>query len=93
MNYLIGQLLKEYIQDNKLIIRHLAIDADMDRSALSNILAGNRTATDKLLSRVIDTEILKEPLKDYIKETIDSLDTTTIIDIYNAIYNNNKQKD
>ena len=38
-------------------------------------------------------EVLKEPLKDYIKETIDSLDTTTIIDIYNAIYNNNKQKD
>ena len=93
MNYLIGQLLKKHIQDNKLIIRHLAIDADMDRSALSNILAGNRTATDKLLSRVIDTEILKEPLRDYIKETIDSLDTTTIIDIYNAIYNNNKQKD
>lgn len=93
MQYLIGQILKRHIQDNKLIIRHLAIDADMDRSALSNILAGNRTATDKLLSRVIDTEILKEPLRDYIKQNIDTLDTTTIIDIYNAIYNNYKNQE
>ncbi len=91
MNYLIGQLLKQYITDNNLIIRRVAIDGDMDRSMLSNIIAGQRTATENLLSRVIDTELLKEPLKDYIKQNIDTLDTATIIDIYNTIYNNAKE--
>lgn len=90
MQYLIGQLLKQYITDNNLIIRRVAIDGDMDRSMLSNIIAGQRTATENLLSRVINTELLKEPLKDYIKQNIDTLDTATIIDMYNAIYNNNK---
>ena len=91
MQYLIGEILRQYIKDNELKIKHLSVDADVDRSSISNIMAGKRTVTEKLLYRIIkQTEIFKKPLKKYIKETIDTLDTATLIDVYNTIYNNKK---
>ena len=90
MQYLIGQLLKEYIQKNDLTPRHLAIQADINQSAICHVVNENRTAREAFLSKIMDVETLKEPLKDYIKQNIDTLDTATIIDMYNAIYNNAK---
>ena len=75
------------------LIRRLAIDNNINLSSFRQIISGIRTASDKHLSKVMDTELLKEPLRDYIKENIDSLDTKTLIDMYNAIYNNHKQKE
>lgn len=92
MNYLIGQLLKDYMEINNLKIRRLAIQADIDPSAIGHVIGERRTARETLLSKLMDTELLKEPLKDYIKQNIDTLDTATIIDMYNAIYNNQKQQ-
>lgn len=97
MNYLIGQSLKEYIKENNLNQRQLAIKGDVSEVTLNHILKERRTAREPFLSKLMDTELLKEPLKDYVKdyinENIDSLDVSTIIDLYNVIYNNDKQKD
>lgn len=92
MNYLIGQLLKEYIKENNLNQRQLAIKANIEVTGINHILSERRTARAPYLSQLMDIELLKEPLKnyinDYIKENIDSLNTSTLIDLYNVIYNN-----
>ena len=90
MQYLIGELLKEYLTKNDIVARRLGIDTDIHYSTISFILNGKRTAREPILSKLMNTETLKDPLKKYIKETIDTLDTATLIDVYNTIYNNKK---
>ena len=95
MNYLIGQLLKEYIKENNLNQRQLAIKGDVSEVTLNHVLKERRTARNHFLAKLMDTELLKEPLKDYvkdyIKENIDNLDVSILIDLYNVIYNHAKE--
>ena len=92
MNYKIGELITEYINKQDIAYRRYAIDCGMLENELTQIRKGHRAASAKKLSLLIDIESLRQPVTDEINNMLDSLDTETIIDVYNLIYAKERDK-
>lgn len=92
MEYKIGELLTKHIQKQDIAYRRYAIDCGMSDSELAQIRSGNRAASAKKLSSLIDIELLRQPVMDEINNMLDTLDTETIIDVYNLIYARERDK-
>lgn len=87
MKYLIGEIIEDIAKQEQRAFRRYALERGMSENEFFNIRRGKRAASAKKLAQLIDTEILREPLVNYINENINSLDTDVIIEMYNVIYN------
>ena len=92
MNYKIGELITEHIQKQDVAYRRYAIDCGMLENRLTQIRMGHRAASAKILSQLMDIELLRQPVTDEIIEMLSTLDTETIIDVYNLIYAKERDK-
>ena len=95
MKYLIGEILTEHIKAQNIPFRRYAIDCDTTPNSLNQFRLGHAPAAKKRLEKLIDVELLREPLLEVIKQELDNdnIDIGLIIDIYNAIYTNKKRGD
>ena len=86
MKYKIGEILEKHIQNTGQSFRAYATQHGVGEVDLLQIKNGHRGGSYDKLSKLIDIEMLREPMIDDIKENIDKLDTKDLITIYNSIY-------
>lgn len=92
MKYKIGELITEHIQNQGSSYRRYALERGIHDNALTQLRMGHKAASDKLLSQLIDIELLRQPLTDEIIELLKTIDTETIIHAYNIIYAKERNK-
>lgn len=92
MNYKIGEFITEYVKQQDIPLRRYALDHGMGDSEFAQIRTGGRAASADKLATLIDIELLRELVTDEINNMLDTLDTATIIDMYNLIYAKERNK-
>lgn len=92
MNYKIGELITEHIQKQNVSYRRYALERGLHDNVLTQLRMGHKAASGKVLSQLIDLELLREPLTNEIMELLKTIDTETIIHAYNIIYSKERDK-
>ena len=89
MKYIIGEILDQYVKSTSCTYVDYATERAMGEAEFASIRRGHRTASADKLSTLVDIELLRIPILDELKNIIPSLntlDTETLIKIYNFIY-------
>ena len=87
MKYIIGEILTKYVEDQNIPYYIFARNCGCSEVEFAAIRNNRRVASPAKLATLIDIENLKEPVLTEIKTLLDTLDTETIINVYNVIYN------
>lgn len=88
MKYLIGELLREEVLRQGKPFRVYALERNCGDTEFAAIRAGNRAVSSKKLKTLLDdTDKIKEPVLNEIRSLLDTLDTDTLVEVYNVIYN------
>ncbi len=86
--YLIGELLREEVLQQGKRFRVYAIEHNCGDTEFAAIRAGDRAVSSKKLKTLLDDmDKIKEPVLNEIKNQLDTLDTDTLVEVYNIIYN------
>lgn len=86
--YLIGQIIEDYVKSQGTSYRRYALARDVSELDFVHIRGGKRPATPNKLKLLIDIEMLREPLLEYVKNNINNASTETLISVYNKMYKN-----
>ena len=92
MKYIIGELLTKWVDSQKTPYSVYARKCGCSEVEFAAIRNNRRVASPSKLANLIDIELLKEPLLKEIKDLLDTIDTETIINVYNTIYNGKQNK-
>lgn len=87
MDYLISKILTEEIEKSGKASRVYGLERNIGEVEFNRIKNGKRIASAKKLSTLLDLELLREPILTDLESRLADLDTETLVEVYNLIYN------